>query len=180
MTDQTTLARGGAEISADGLYRYRLWRSIDLGLFPNRGMAAFVMCNPSTADARLDDPTLRRCLGFARTWGYADLEIVNLYAYRSAEPADLFDVDDAAGPLNPEALNFAISRADLVVAAWGAVADRVIRRRADGPPDPRSVVRIMADRHRKRLTCIGPPTADGHPPHPARLDGKLTPIEYRP
>lgn len=55
----------GAALSPDGVYRYRLWRIWDDDLAPT----AFVMLNPSTADAMQDDPTIRRCMSFARSWG---------------------------------------------------------------------------------------------------------------
>jgi hypothetical protein len=55
----------GAVLSDDGVYRYRLWRIWD----DDRAPTAFLMLNPSTADATVDDPTLRRCIAFARRWG---------------------------------------------------------------------------------------------------------------
>ena len=65
----------GATISTDGRYRYDLWRQWEPG--PRLG---FIMCNPSTADADLDDPTIRRCVGFARREGFAGITVRNLFA----------------------------------------------------------------------------------------------------
>ena len=84
-----------ATISKDGLYRYNLKRIMPM-LFEDRKVV-FCMLNPSTADANKDDPTLRRCIGFANKFGYSSLEIVNLYAYRSPNPKDLWKVSDPVG-----------------------------------------------------------------------------------
>ena len=77
----------GAGISNDGVYRYRLWRQWDH--FWNKPTCAFAMLNPSTADADLDDPTIRRCIDFARRWGYATLSVVNLFPFRATDPREL-------------------------------------------------------------------------------------------
>jgi hypothetical protein len=76
----------GAVLSDDGVYRYRLWRRWS----PSKAMA-FVMLNPSTADAERDDPTIRRCMGFARREGYGGIEVINLYAMRSTSPTALLE-----------------------------------------------------------------------------------------
>ena len=107
---------GGATFSADRRYRYRLWRRWDR----SRPVVAFVMLNPSTADARNDDPTIRRCVGFARAWGYGGIEVVNLFAYRATDPRELRAANDAVGPENRRHIHRAIARAHLVVLAWGA------------------------------------------------------------
>ena len=83
----------GAEFDATGCYRYLLWRSWD-GQAPRVG---FVMLNPSRADAAVNDPTIRRCLGFARTWGFGAMDVVNLFAYCTAQPAVLRQVNDPIG-----------------------------------------------------------------------------------
>ncbi len=86
----------GAAFDSTGTYRYALWREWDASA-PRLG---FVLLNPSTADAENDDPTLRRCMGFARAWGYGSLQIVNLFAYRATVPDALRWVADAVGPEN--------------------------------------------------------------------------------
>lgn len=75
----------GAVFSGDEVYRYVLWRTWDKSLDAVR----FVALNPSTADAHIDDPTIRRCKSFAARWGFGGLEMVNLFAYRATRPADL-------------------------------------------------------------------------------------------
>jgi hypothetical protein len=77
------------------------------------------MLNPSKADANIDDPTLRRCINFAKSWDFGSLIVVNLFAYRSASPLDLRQVDDPIGKQNDRYLKKAIKSADQVVVAWG-------------------------------------------------------------
>lgn len=81
----------GAVLSLDGVYRYHLWRRLG----PGDRSLGFVMLNPSTADANEDDPTIRKCVGFARTLGYDMVEVCNLFALRSTDPKGL------RGPLFP-------------------------------------------------------------------------------
>ena len=107
----------------DGPYRYRLWRV----LRATPGLrCVFVMLNPSTADARVDDPTLRRCIGFASDLGFQRLDVVNLFAWRATDPRWLRRrvVDDGhavvIGPENDRHIVATCVGADLVIAAWGA------------------------------------------------------------
>jgi len=105
-----------AEISSDGVYRYRLSRRLGVG----ERTVLFVCTNPSTADARQDDPTLRRCAGFALMWGFDWLLMGNLNAYRSTDPKALLNVDDPVGTDNQVALKRMAHRAEVIVAAWGS------------------------------------------------------------
>ena len=105
----------GADISTCGRYRFSLFRSWGDGL-----PCAFVMLNPSTADASEDDPTIRRCIGFAKSWGYGGIEVVNLYAYRATNPKDLWKTASPIGPGNDDHIREAAQSCDRVVLAWGA------------------------------------------------------------
>lgn len=78
----------GAIISECGKYRYQLWRIWDV----SKPMCMFVMHNPSTADANDDDPTIRRCIGFAKSWGYGGIYVGNLTPYRATNPKSLIDL----------------------------------------------------------------------------------------
>lgn len=115
-----------ADLSDDGLYRYRLTRR-----WGPHAMLPFVMLNPSTADAEQDDPTIRRCVSFAQAHGHHGIGVWNLYAFRATKPADCFRAADPVGPENDHRLREllqAAASADIpVVAAWGANArqDRV-------------------------------------------------------
>ncbi len=108
----------GAVISDCGKYRYTLEREWMTG----QGTCLFVMLNPSTADASEDDPTIRRCIGFAQRWGYQRLTVGNLFAYRATDPLGLREVplDVAIGPENDDHLCDLSHGASLIVAAWGA------------------------------------------------------------
>jgi hypothetical protein len=89
---------------------------------PEKSNALFVMLNPSTADARLDDPTIRRCRGFAKLWDCNGLAVADLYALRSADPAALWSHPDPVGRDNDDYLwNFARECGD-VICAWGSNA----------------------------------------------------------
>src|ERR1700679_2220036 len=85
----------GAQFSHDNTYRYTLTRKWDEG-----PAVAFLMFNPSTATATTEDPTIRRCIGFARRWGYGRLVILNLYAIRGTDPRTPSQTLDPIGPLN--------------------------------------------------------------------------------
>lgn len=104
-----------ASFSRCGRYRYSLTRRwSEAG-----GTVAFVLLNPSTANARRDDPTIRRCMGMARSWGYGGIEVVNLYAWRATRPRDLRRAAAPETAHNVRVVLRAARRADLVVVAWG-------------------------------------------------------------
>lgn len=104
-----------AVISEDGLYRYFLSRNWDKG----GKKVAFIGLNPSTADATNDDPTIRRCIQFAKDWGGSSLWMINLFAYRSTKPSALSVTPDPIGVDNDKWIEDVVSDADIVVAAWG-------------------------------------------------------------
>ena len=108
----------GASFSADRKYRYHLWRSLGRGA----GTVTFIMLNPSTADDVKDDPTIRRCLGFAKGWGYQRMDVVNLFAFRTPYPSVLKRASyiEAVGWGNDDVIQKVASEASLVIAAWGA------------------------------------------------------------
>src|SRR5437870_4841901 len=115
-----------AVISPCGKFRYRLTRQWGEG-----AALPFVMLNPSTADAEQDDPTIRKCVGFAKRMGYDGIEVVNLYAYRATKPADLKKAGYPRGPENDRHIEAALveSHANSVICAWGVNARGCL-----GPP----------------------------------------------
>jgi hypothetical protein len=104
-----------AGFSRCGRYRYWLRRIWD----PALAHCVFIGLNPSTADAREDDPTLRRCLSFARGWGYGSLLLVNLFSLRATDPRALKMASDPIGPRTDLWLRRAAAETDTVIAAWG-------------------------------------------------------------
>ncbi len=97
-------------------YRYLLMRRVGLA----EQTCLFIMLNPSTADETQDDPTVRRCMGFARRWGFGVLVVVNIFAYRATDPQELYDLGGTAeGPENDFHIVVAAENADKIVAAWG-------------------------------------------------------------
>jgi hypothetical protein len=158
---------GTADISSCGQYRYTLTREIPApmwGVGDNARPVVFVMLNPSTADATEDDPTIRRCLGFAQAWGRTGLIVANLYALRSTDPKALWAHPDPVGPLNDAVLAALAHEHPLIVCAWGANAK---------PERVRQFQRIM-NGSRAKLRCLGT-TQAGAPRHPlyVRKDASL-------
>lgn len=184
--------RGWARFSDDMVMRYRLSRSLTdrapsgevlARLLPgealNREFASatkavvWVMCNPSTADAFVVDPTVRDCIQFSRNWGYDVAEVVNLWALRSPHPADLrkraigHRGDDA---LNDVSIRHACAGASLVIAAWGL----------NGELDHRAaVVRRLLEEQNIALHHLGM-TKDWFPKHPLARGTHRIPRDQQP
>lgn len=153
----------GAVLSPDGAYRYELTRLWDRG----RARVAFVMLNPSTADAAQDDNTIRRCIGFAKAWGFGSLVVRNLYALRSTDPAALWSHPDPIGPHNRGYLN-ACALDELVVAAWGAHGAKAQR----GLQVAQQLDALDVRLHYLELTNAG------EPKHPLYIKGNRQPREW--
>lgn len=122
--DVGTGTRSDAELSPCGAYRYTLSRGVGLGA----RLVNFIMLNPSKADSTVDDPTICRCIGYTRDWGYGDLVVTNLFALRSTDPKGLRGHPDPVGPDNDRHLAEQARRAQVVVCAWGA--EPIVHRRA--------------------------------------------------
>lgn len=157
-----------AVLSECGLYRYRLdrdWRTpMDRELNAlSKGAVLFVMLNPSTADAREDDPTIRRCIDFAKRWGHDRLIVCNVFAYRATDPKALGGTYHPVGGENAAHLEAAAREADRIVVAWGASGSKLSRW------DSAQLQAVTALRTAGALYSIGAPTKDGHPRHPLYL-----------
>ena len=107
--------RRSAVLSRDGRYRYALRRTWDA----DKPCVLFVGLNPSTADHRVDDPTIRRCIQFALDWGFGRLAVANLFALRSTSPRALRHASDPIGPRNDAWVRRLVCESQVVVAAWG-------------------------------------------------------------
>ena len=152
-------AISGAQFSDCGKYRYKLSRTWDR----NKGTALFIMLNPSTADASVNDPTVRRCINFAKSWGYGRLYVGNIFALRSTDPKALYGHDDPIGVDNDKYLLEMYEQSDIVIAAWGNHGALLNR-------SNQVIDLINGD-----LCCLGQ-TNIGEPRHPLYLPKNLQPV----
>jgi len=154
-----------AYISEDGKYRYHLQRIWSQTAYSR---CCFIMLNPSTADAFVDDPTIRRCMGFAKSLNFGSMGVVNLFAYRTSKPTELFKSSDPVGPENDEVILSEVHRADchLVIAAWGSNGGKYLDR-----------VKTVCHGIKKGLMCFGT-TQLGQPRHPLYLPANSELEEY--
>ncbi len=127
----------------------------------------YIMLNPSTADASVDDATIRRCISFAARHGFGGIYVCNLFAYRSTDPAQLTRVADPVGPENNNHILSTLPKCDKVVAAWG-VNGSLFARDWD-------VIQLVGNK--KPLHCLGK-TKGGFPKHPLYLSSLTTIIPF--
>lgn len=153
----------GAEFSPCRTYRYRLWR-----LWDERPHCLFVMLNPSTATEVANDPTVSRCIAYARKLGYGGCVVVNIFAYRATDPVEMKQAKDPVGPENDKAILRCANDAGLLVAAWGAHGKHKGRSR---------YVRGMLHGAGINVHCLSV-TADGEPRHPLYLSGEIEPMPF--
>lgn len=161
------------EFSPCRKYRYTLWRDwpMELGLDTDPDRAAlskhyvqFIGLNPSTADDTQDDPTMRRCIDFAKRWGYGAFCMTNLFAFRATDPRDMKAHATPIGDENDRWIAEIASGAHIVIAAWGndgVHLDRAAR-----------VMKALPLLHCLKVTNTGQPS------HPLYLPSSLKPIIY--
>lgn len=162
-----------AVLSDDRAHRYWLVRRWDA----ERPVLVTCMFNPSTADERVDDPTIVRLCGFARRWGYGGVLVVNLYSLRTPDPAMVKGQEKRAwGDAQPQAigtaLHIAAEQGTPVLCAWGALASQL-----DAVPFMESAAGVD-------LICLGM-TNNGSPKHPmargrARVRNDQEPVPWKP
>lgn len=157
----------GAKLSSCKKYRYSLSRDTGL-LTPDKGIVLFIMLNPSTADAFTEDPTIRRCMGFAKTWGHSGLVVGNLYALRATNPKELWKADNPIGRNNDYWLKQMMSETKDVVCAWGNNAQ---------PDRAREFINIARELY-VNLWCLGI-NKDGSPRHPLYIKADQKLISYK-
>ena len=161
MKMQADIVDHGATFSECRRYRYLLWRGWSTG----RPAVAFVGLNPSTADGEEDDPTIRKCVTFARAWGFGRVFVLNVFAWRATESLRLLGVEDPVGRENDATIAATVRAAACVVMAWGRfprlrsiLGDRVV------------VVRRLLREHARDAGHLGL-NGDGSPRHPLYLKG---------
>jgi hypothetical protein len=156
----------GAVFSDCERYRYRLWRVWD----ESKPKACFVMLNPSTADENVLDPTVTRCRKRAETLSYGGLEVVNIFALRSTDPAALYNEVDPIGPENLPAIAHAVAGSAIAVCAWGGHGKLL----SMGSLVKERLVRFFPEKtHYLRIN------SDGSPAHPLYLPYELQPTPWR-
>jgi hypothetical protein len=161
-------SKGSAIISPCGKFRYRLERH---GL-SGAGGVAWIMVNPSTADASQDDATIRKVIGFTERLGGGFAVVGNKFAYRATDVRELRTAEDPRGPENNTHLEAIMRSAPIVIAAWGPMAKlpEHLRKRW-------ITVRGIAQRAGVKLMCLGV-CGDGHPRHPLMLAYDTPLIEW--
>ncbi|WP_374440453.1 DUF1643 domain-containing protein [Epilithonimonas sp.] len=154
-----------ALISECGKYRYSLSRVWD----DSKPSVLFIMLNPSTADAYDDDPTIRRCNGFAKSWGYGGLIVCNLFAYRSKDPRELLKVKNPQGNENITYLEYYANFSEKIICAWGN--ESILKR----IPNQRHIVEFIYQQ--KSKVHYLELSKNGTPKHPLYLKKDLIPIK---
>tara|TARA_B110000438_G_scaffold287799_1_gene320520 strand:- start:48 stop:527 length:480 start_codon:yes stop_codon:yes gene_type:complete len=154
------LIYSNAKFSKDRIYRYALWRIWDDSL----AKLLFIGLNPSTADEINDDPTMRRCIRFAKDLGYGGFIMANIFAYRSTDPKKLNTIADPVGKRNNYWIKKLDEEAHLTIAAWGTHGKYLNR--------GNQVIELVND-----LYCLRK-TKEGFPSHPLYLPSSLKPIKF--
>ena len=154
-------SRTDAKFTPCRKYRYVLYRIWD----KTKPLVMFIGLNPSKADETKDDPTINRCLNFAKSWGYGGIYVTNLFAYRTNIPKIMKDYDKPIGEDNDKWINIISKSASLIIAAWGN--DGVYLNRA----------RVIEESI-SNLKCIKK-NKSGEPSHPLYLKSSLKPIPFK-
>ena len=163
---------GGAIFSPDRRFRYRLTRRVGDG----DGAVMFLMLNPSRADETRDDPTIRKCRGFAERWGYGWMHAVNLSPYRATHPANLYEALPEPRRVRRQNTSMVLETAagsELIVLAYGNPAERLAKTKGTRGRVGR-VTRLLSESG-SELHCLGV-TNSGYPRHPVRI-AYDTPLE---
>ena len=146
-----------AQFDSSGRYRFslhRLWRETG-------EIATIIMLNPSTADHLRNDPTIARCIQLARFWGFAGINVVNLFAYRTSSPAHLRQIRRPVGKDNDSHIRKNAESSGTIILGWG---NHGAWRSRD-----REVVELLQGHE---LLCIGT-TKSGQPRHPLYAPGTI-------
>lgn len=156
--------------SPDRVHRYTLWRTWYRTLIgnPQWRYAAVIGLNPSTADETRDDPTIRRCIDFAKSWDVDALCMLNLFAFRATDPRDMKAAADPVGAENDAWLIRICRGASLVLAAWGVHGEYQGRDRA---------VRQLLEEAGVVPLALGF-TKAGHPRHPLYMPKSAEPRPF--
>ena len=152
----------GAVLSEDRKYRYALWRIWEI----EKPRVLFVCLNPSDADEFKDDPTLIRCINFAKSWGYGGVVTANLFAYRVTCPKELKKVKRPVGSENDKWLRILSKKAEMIVGGWGNHGLYMNR--------SEEIVQMIP-----RIHCLFT-NKSGQPSHPLYLPKNSNPVPWNP
>jgi hypothetical protein len=158
-----TKINSGATFSPCRKYRYKLWRIWDDSL----PMVAFIGLNPSTADETKNDPTITRCINYAKKWGYGGMYMMNIFAFRATDPNVMKAEKRPIGPENDYHLYDIAKSVESVVCSWGNHGSHADRSEF-------VTSRLFDD---MKLHCLGT-NKSGEPKHPLYLKADLEPIEF--
>ena len=150
-----------AIISKDKIYRYKLSRTWD----STKPTILFIGLNPSIANENVDDPTITRCINFAKDWGYGTLLMANLFAFRSTYPKNIYLIDDPIGKDNDHYLLECVTQSDLIVACWGNNGTYMNREK---------VIKELLP----NLYCLQKNKNVNLPNHPLRLPRNIDPVPF--
>jgi hypothetical protein len=161
------------------LYRFTLWRDWDCDLLtgtsddiPHRDkFVQFICLNPSTADEKINDATVRRCIDFSKRWGYGAFCMTNIFPFRSMEVKKMLAHDEPIemARQNAEHVERIAEHAGLIIFAWGNHGSH--KRRGD------KFVKHLLNVRKFKIHHLGLNT-DGSPKHPLYLKATTQPIAY--
>lgn len=159
----------GAVFSECRNYRYLLWRHWGYTENLHAQRLMIIGLNPSTADENTDDPTIRRCIQFAKSWGFGGIIMTNLFAIRATDPREMKQIFDPVGKQNDLYLKDYAANCGLVLAAWGSL----------GAHQGRDAEVFEMLNPIAKLHCLGV-TKYGFPRHPLYVRGDTLPVVFKP
>jgi len=163
-TGSAGMNQTSAVISADNKHRFSLWRSWTMTIPEN--IIAFIGLNPSTADDKEDDPTIRRCINFSKSWGFDAMRVVNIFSFRATDPKRLHCEKTPNHSLNDRSIIEAAKYSDKIVCMWGSHGLFLYRQE--------EVLKLLKG---FQLYCFAV-NGNGTPKHPLYLSKKTELISY--
>ena len=133
-----------------------------------RGKVTFILCNPSIGDEGQADLTLRRCVNYARNWGYGSLDVVNLFSQITTDPSALIESQESRQGENDSYIIRSIEEADRVIFGWGEVEKRFPKRAGE----------VKALVPTEKQFCLSRTANGKYPRHPSRLRRDLLPVSW--
>ena len=149
-----------AILSEDRKYRYVLSRIWD----ESKPLVVIIGLNPSTADEKDDDNTIKKCINFSKNWGYGGLYMWNLFAFRATAPSDMFNASSPIGEENSKYIEKYSKLSDKVICAWGNNGNFKNR--------SKEVLLNIENKFYLKLNKTGEPA------HPLYLNKNLIPIKF--